>query len=473
MLQIPPRAPESPPPLDNLYRDVPYESRARSGSRCIDLRALMDPRFRRCSACIAARAFLAAIQRFTPAVARPLRIRSHVWAPRPWASTLPARASTPSRPSHPGMISGGINASLYSRRLPYVQRVAINTPVCRLFSLARRYRRRGQEERSVSERAVKMGEGGPLSVVRAAGEVELEPARQGRAHARVAARLGHVRRWVGIPHGGWARERNAVVGLDYKNAYLEPHREFQRMKHHPHFHALLAAPGADRLRRSAGVINTAKIKGTHNAMRLAVALMSHFLSFTAHHPSIYFFYSYFPFPALFYPASARCSNPTRTGIPRRRSHTPPPPRRHFRFVSTLIVATFSALVASPSSPSSARFSPSSSDSNTPRSTPLPPTPPNRNPAKQRSSTSALNSTASTPRSSTAPTPPARTDLWTVGPPAMPRASARGQRAGCGYDIAGVGVVLENCIHCKLCDIKVLTQYIMWTIPGQRHKCTLT
>ncbi|KAF8170043.1 hypothetical protein K438DRAFT_1982939 [Mycena galopus ATCC 62051] len=31
-----------------------------------------------------------------------------------------------------------------------------------------------------------------------------------------------------------------VVGLDYKNPYLAPYREFQRTKDHPHFHALLA-----------------------------------------------------------------------------------------------------------------------------------------------------------------------------------------------------------------------------------------
>ncbi|KAF8171449.1 hypothetical protein K438DRAFT_1982145 [Mycena galopus ATCC 62051] len=79
-----------------------------------------------------------------------------------------------------------------------------------------------------------------------------------------------------------------VVGLDYKNSYLEPYREFQRTKHHPHFRALLAngtrlAYGAHALieggfqslpqldspgrRWLAATVNTAKIKGTHNAMQ--------------------------------------------------------------------------------------------------------------------------------------------------------------------------------------------------------------
>ncbi|KAF7289913.1 Electron transfer flavoprotein-ubiquinone oxidoreductase [Mycena indigotica] len=82
-----------------------------------------------------------------------------------------------------------------------------------------------------------------------------------------------------------------VVGLDYKNPYLEPYREFQRMKHHPYYRNLLASgerlaygarslteggiqclprldfPGGALLGCSAGVVNTAKIKGTHNAMR--------------------------------------------------------------------------------------------------------------------------------------------------------------------------------------------------------------
>jgi electron-transferring-flavoprotein dehydrogenase len=82
-----------------------------------------------------------------------------------------------------------------------------------------------------------------------------------------------------------------VVGLDYKNPYLSPFREFQRMKHHPLFANLLEGgtceaygaralneggyqsipklhfPGGALLGCSAGFLNVPKIKGTHNAMK--------------------------------------------------------------------------------------------------------------------------------------------------------------------------------------------------------------
>ncbi|TFK35857.1 hypothetical protein BDQ12DRAFT_706547 [Crucibulum laeve] len=84
-----------------------------------------------------------------------------------------------------------------------------------------------------------------------------------------------------------------VIGLDYKNPYLSPYRELQRMKHHPYFRTLLSSPKAERLSYaarvlnegglqsvpklnfpggaligcSAGFVNVAKIKGTHNAMK--------------------------------------------------------------------------------------------------------------------------------------------------------------------------------------------------------------
>ncbi|KAJ7179724.1 YOR356Wp-like protein, partial [Mycena filopes] len=103
-----------------------------------------------------------------------------------------------------------------------------------------------------------------------------------------------------------------VVGLDYKNPWMEPYREFQRMKHHPHFRALLSSPGAERLAYgaraltegglqslprldfpggaligcAAGVVNTAKIKGTHNAMR--TGMLAAEAAFTALHPGISF-----------------------------------------------------------------------------------------------------------------------------------------------------------------------------------------
>jgi electron-transferring-flavoprotein dehydrogenase len=82
-----------------------------------------------------------------------------------------------------------------------------------------------------------------------------------------------------------------VVGLDYKNPYLNPYQEFQRLKTHPDFrkvleggscisygarvlneggyHAIpkLTFPGGMLAGCSAGFLNVAKIKGTHNAMK--------------------------------------------------------------------------------------------------------------------------------------------------------------------------------------------------------------
>ena len=82
-----------------------------------------------------------------------------------------------------------------------------------------------------------------------------------------------------------------VVGLDYSNPFLSPFREFQRLKHHPHLAATLqdgqrisygaralneggyqslprlCFPGGALLGCSAGFMNVAKIKGTHNAMK--------------------------------------------------------------------------------------------------------------------------------------------------------------------------------------------------------------
>ncbi|THD27592.1 Electron transfer flavoprotein-ubiquinone oxidoreductase [Fasciola hepatica] len=82
-----------------------------------------------------------------------------------------------------------------------------------------------------------------------------------------------------------------VMGLDYKNPYLSPFREFQRLKHHPHFADLLTGgkriaygartvnegglqsvprltvPGGLLIGCSAGLLNVPKIKGVHNAIR--------------------------------------------------------------------------------------------------------------------------------------------------------------------------------------------------------------
>lgn len=82
-----------------------------------------------------------------------------------------------------------------------------------------------------------------------------------------------------------------VVGLDYKNPYLNPYEEFQQLKTHPEirefleggecvsygarvlneggYHAIpkLTFPGGMLAGCSAGFLNVAKIKGTHNAMK--------------------------------------------------------------------------------------------------------------------------------------------------------------------------------------------------------------
>eukprot|EP01137_Pigoraptor_chileana_P002087 Opistho-2@40474 len=82
-----------------------------------------------------------------------------------------------------------------------------------------------------------------------------------------------------------------VIGLDYKNPYLNPFREFQRFKHHPTVSRTfeggkrigygarainegglqsvpkLAFPGGALMGCSAGFLNVPKIKGTHNAMK--------------------------------------------------------------------------------------------------------------------------------------------------------------------------------------------------------------
>lgn len=82
-----------------------------------------------------------------------------------------------------------------------------------------------------------------------------------------------------------------IVGLDYENPYLSPFEEFQRFKHHPAIQPLLEGgrcisygaraineggwqsipkltfPGGMLIGCSAGFVNVAKIKGSHNAMR--------------------------------------------------------------------------------------------------------------------------------------------------------------------------------------------------------------
>merc|ERR1711957_735703 len=82
-----------------------------------------------------------------------------------------------------------------------------------------------------------------------------------------------------------------VVGLDYKNPFINPYEEFQKLKTHPKmrkfleggeciqygarvlneggYHAIpkLTFPGGMLAGCSAGFLNVAKIKGSHNAMK--------------------------------------------------------------------------------------------------------------------------------------------------------------------------------------------------------------
>ncbi|KAJ7634511.1 FAD/NAD-P-binding domain-containing protein [Roridomyces roridus] len=123
-----------------------------------------------------------------------------------------------------------------------------------------------------------------------------------------------------------------VVGLDYKNPWLEPYREFQRMKHHPHYRALLGGgerlaygarsltegglqslpkldfPGGALVGCAAGVVNTAKIKGTHNAMR--TGMLAAETAFAALHPGTSF--TAVASPATFTPAQGETESETET-----------------------------------------------------------------------------------------------------------------------------------------------------------------
>lgn len=82
-----------------------------------------------------------------------------------------------------------------------------------------------------------------------------------------------------------------VVGLDYKNPYISPYQEFQKLKHHPYYSKVLEGgkcisyaaralnegglqavpklnfPGGVLVGASAGFMNVPKIKGSHTAMK--------------------------------------------------------------------------------------------------------------------------------------------------------------------------------------------------------------
>jgi electron-transferring-flavoprotein dehydrogenase len=117
-------------------------------------------------------------------------------------------------------------------------------------------------------------------------------------------RLGHVQHTVGWPlgddtEGGGFVYHDAgdkvslgfVVALNYRNPYLDPFREFQRWKQHPEIRSVLAGgkriaygaralnkggfpslprltfPGGLLIGCAAGLLNGAKLKGSHTAMK--------------------------------------------------------------------------------------------------------------------------------------------------------------------------------------------------------------
>lgn len=132
----------------------------------------------------------------------------------------------------------------------------------------------------------------------------------------VRARPGRMTHTVGFPlgprtyGGGWIYHLagnllslGLVVGLDYDNPHLDPFQEFQRLKTHPSIRATLAGgrrvawgartlseggfqsipkaafPGGLLVGDSAGLVDIAKIKGSHTAIKSGVlaaeALFAH------------------------------------------------------------------------------------------------------------------------------------------------------------------------------------------------------
>ncbi|KAJ6560880.1 hypothetical protein DFH09DRAFT_1316494 [Mycena vulgaris] len=106
------------------------------------------PRFRRCSDCIAACAFLAGMQRFAPPSQVPAcggsLDRGHAHSERVYPRPPPMSSHRIASPIE----SDGRNTSLYSFRVSYVHRVAIDAYVRLLLSLGRRRREQeGKKER--------------------------------------------------------------------------------------------------------------------------------------------------------------------------------------------------------------------------------------------------------------------------------------------------------------------------------------
>lgn len=100
-----------------------------------------------------------------------------------------------------------------------------------------------------------------------------------------------------------------VIGLDYKNPYLNPYQEFQRFKTHPQIRKIfengkrigygaralnegglqsipkLTFPGGCLIGCSSGFVNTPKIKGVHTAMKSGMLAADSIFKLLAHKPN--------------------------------------------------------------------------------------------------------------------------------------------------------------------------------------------
>ncbi|SCU91131.1 LADA_0F08262g1_1 [Lachancea dasiensis] len=101
-----------------------------------------------------------------------------------------------------------------------------------------------------------------------------------------------------------------VAGLDYRNPYISPYQEFQKMKHHPYYAKVLSGgkcieygaralnegglqsvpklnfPGGVLVGASAGFMNVPKIKGTHTAMKTGMIAAECMFNIISKLPSI-------------------------------------------------------------------------------------------------------------------------------------------------------------------------------------------
>ncbi|AGO12048.1 AaceriADR387Wp [[Ashbya] aceris (nom. inval.)] len=101
-----------------------------------------------------------------------------------------------------------------------------------------------------------------------------------------------------------------VVGLDYKNPWVSPYQEFQKMKHHPYYANVLEGgkcvgygaralnegglqsvpklhfPGGCLVGATAGFMNVPKIKGTHTAMKTGMLAAEEIFKALAPLPSL-------------------------------------------------------------------------------------------------------------------------------------------------------------------------------------------